>query len=382
VKPNPFRVKLFHETIRRLKEEREEAARSARELFFRTPVSDWSSLQHHPTFRTCGALQYLESFFAEQFYRDARKAHAVAQLAVAIAGSLPEGDDPPLVLAQNRAHAWKDLGKSYRNLGRIADSLAALTRAEKYLEGFGACAHDHAVIRLNLAITLQEADRYQESLGILEECRQVFDDHADIDNASHCIFWQGVLFQRMKRYREARNIFRALLETPAKPQTVAAIHNALGFAAIELGEYDEAEIHLDKAQTLYRDLNLSLDVLRVEMGVGRLLVRRGNTTQALTLLTRIRRDFMQQQLIEEAGLCALEIVDAFLRSNEPDDAEAMARTVLHEFSDAGLNKRAISALGYLTEAIAARQATTKVVATVAEYIVSLRTNPEREPRLT
>ena len=49
---------------------------------------------------------------------------------------------------------------------------------------------------------------------------------------------------------------------------------------------------------------------------------------------------------------------------------------------AGLNKRAIEALAYLTEAITARTASTPLVTRVRDYIVSLRTSPERDFALT
>jgi tetratricopeptide (TPR) repeat protein len=366
VKVNPLLENLFYVTLRRLQAEREQAARVLPALLQSTPYANWHTLQSNPEVRTCGALEYLERRFAEEFYRHAERSHAIAQLAVDVADSLPDNAYPESILAQTRAHAWKDLGKSYRNLGKIPESLDALTRAGQYLDPLLTCAHDRAVVRFNLAVTLQEADRFQESRHHLEESRQVFADHDDTENASNCIFWQAVLFQRMKRYREARKILRGLLDTEAQPPTVAAVHHALGFAAIELGDYDEAESHLEQARLIFGELNLPLNILRVEMGVGRLMVRRGNTAEALILLSHVRRDFLSHQMIEEAGLCALESVDAFLRSNLPEAAESTAREVLHMFTSAGLNNRAISALGYLSEAIAARHGSSIDVRKVAE----------------
>ena len=53
-------------------------------------------------------------------------------------------------------------------------------------------------------------------------------------------------------------------------------------------------------------------------------------------------------------------------------------TLIGEFTAAGLNTRAIGALGYLTEALAANRATARLVGEVREYILSLRTSPERD----
>ena len=380
MKRNPFLVRLFNETARRLEEERENVARLAPELFFRTPLSHWSTLANDPTLRTCGALEYLGKRFAEELDRDTGKANALAKLAVAIADSLPDNEYPAVILAQARAYAWKDLGKSRRSLGKIAESLDALTRAAHYLDPFSTCAYDHAVIRFNLAMSLQEADRFEESLGLIEESRSVFEEHGDADNALNCAIGKAVLLLRVKRHREACQTLFALLRVPAKPESRAVVHYVFALASIELERYGDAETHLREALSIYQDLKTPLHVLRTQVGLGRLLVRRGDIDDALVLLHDVRRDLTHHNLIEESGLAGLEIVDAYLRAGEALLAEATARAVLHEFADAGLNKRAIAALGYLTEAIAARK-TTSIVPEIRDYIVSLRTNPERDLRL-
>lgn len=76
--------------------------------------------------------------------------------------------------------------------------------------------------------------------------------------------------------------------------------------------------------------------------------------------------------------CGLEMVEAFLLLERPSEAETLARTIVSEFTLAGLNTRAITALGYLSEAIAARKAKPALVTRVREYIVSLRRSPERD----
>ena len=59
-------------------------------------------------------------------------------------------------------------------------------------------------------------------------------------------------------------------------------------------------------------------------------------------------------------------------------AERLARTIIGEFSVAGLSKRAVTALGYLSEAITAKKAKSALASEVREYILSLRIHPEPE----
>ncbi|HEY0142638.1 MAG TPA: tetratricopeptide repeat protein [Thermoanaerobaculia bacterium] len=286
----------------------------------------------------------------------------------------------PIIAAQFRAHAWKNLGKSYRALGRMNDSLTALDHAEQEIIDFTSATYDLAVVRFNVAVSLQEAGRFEESLRLVAECKDVFIQYADADNVTNCGIAEGVLLQRLHKYREAKDTLQNLLTLSQSTLTasIAAIHHSLGYASIEIDDFDAAREYLEHAITMHRQLNLPIHVLRGEMGLGRLYVREGNSRNGITLLRRVRADLAAHGLFEEAGLCALDIVDAYLRSDRPEKAEPLARTVVEEFTRAGLNSRAITALGYLSEAIQTRKATPASVINTRDYILSLRADPERE----
>ena len=73
-----------------------------------------------------------------------------------------------------------------------------------------------------------------------------------------------------------------------------------------------------------------------------------------------------------------EIVEAHLLLNDTTEAKHLAAKLVQEFSDAGLNRRAVAALAYLTGAIAASSATPDTVRDVHSYIFALRNDPTRE----
>lgn len=59
--------------------------------------------------------------------------------------------------------------------------------AERHLDASrGALAHDVAIVRFNLAMSLQEVARYDESRSLLAESKQVFRDHRDVRNYVLC----------------------------------------------------------------------------------------------------------------------------------------------------------------------------------------------------
>lgn len=380
---NPFRpsrMKEFVSTARRLRVEREAAARDLEPLLKKAPRSEWPTLANHPGLLTCGALERLDRMFAEHRGRDPQTALSLAELAVLVAETIPDASYPALITAQFHAHAWRNLGWAYRNLARTAESLDALTRADSYLEHHYVLAHDRAQVKFSLAITLQELERYDESHRLLQEAREVFREYGDTSRLVFCGIAEGVLLQRLKQFRQARETYFVLLTSTKNIETesLAALHQAIGFCSIELGDYVTAEANLQKALILNRQLGRPVEIMKVDLGWGRLLTRTGKHQQAIDHLRPVRRQFLAAGMSEEAGLCGLEVIDAMLALGKASQAENLARRIIAEFTKADLNTRAITALGYLTEAIADRNVPRCLVTQVQEYIASLRTRPERD----
>jgi tetratricopeptide (TPR) repeat protein len=364
--PLPFRRRPaarreeFLRFVRQLATERATAPATVDRVFRSTPVERWPELGEHPDLCSYGAVEHLSKVFTETLPRDPQRSFVLAQVAISAVENLPPGLYPALAIAQLRAAAWKDLGTVHRILGRIPDSLDALGTAEEALGSFSGLAHDLAIIRFSLAITYQEVERFEESRTLLIECKEVFRGHGDEHRYALCAFAEGVLLQRLQHFREAREIFLLLLASPESisKESRAAIHRTVGLCSIELGDYHEAEIHLRRSIKLNESLGQRIESLKGRTALGRLFSRRGDAARAIAYLQPVRRELLKDRLIEEAGICGLEIVQGLLLNNEPKQAETLARTIALELTTAGLSKHAIVALGYLTEAITDRPART------------------------
>ncbi len=379
--PDPVRVREFATMARRLQEERDSFATVIARVLNDTPREEWPSLASRASLHTVGALEALAREVEARLDREPREALVIAELATSIAAAIPAMTYPPIVVAQARAHAWKDRGQALCYLARHDEALEALDRADALLNSFGTLAHDLAIIRFVRATTLQEMGRFEESMQLLAECRAVFRAHGDARRSLRCGIAEGCLLHRMKRFREAREMYTALLEVAQElddRRAEAHLHHDIGYISVELSDFSAAESHLDRAVALARELDWPVQAARSEGARGVLFSRRGEYRRAVSHLKTVRRTFLEHGLVEEAGLCALEIVNARLALGEPHEAESLARQVVLEFTNAGLNSRAITALGYLSEAIAARTASVAMVGGVREYIVSLRKYPERE----
>jgi tetratricopeptide (TPR) repeat protein len=378
---DPERMREFAETGRRLQRERAEAELVVDTLLRETPPEDWPALAERAELQTCGALERLGNTVSQMLGRDPRYARAVAELAVSVAEAIPERTYPALVLAQLRAHAWKDLGKALLYVGHFSDALHATDQADARIAAFGALAHDHAIVGLVRAETLQQIDRYDEAFAALAESKEVFREHGDDRRLLLAGIAEGVLLHRLRKFREAREAYLLLLgsmQDSMDKDSAACLHNVIGHCSVDLHDFAAAEIYLTRAATLFNEIGQPLQAAKAELGRGRMFTLNGQVNRGITHLRSIRAQFLQAGMIEEAGMCGLEIVHGLLLSGKAPEAITLSRQIIAEFSAAMLNKRAISALGYLEEAIAARRASPSTVAQVRDYIFSLRTWPERE----
>lgn len=378
--PDPARVAEFAATARKLQQERESAAMTVARLLEETPYSEWATLAGREELRNSGALEKLGLEGITRLHRNPLEALAIADLTTRIADALPDDAYPAIVMAQLRANTWKDRGQALWYLARYRESLAALDRAEQILEPFGTLAHDRAIVRLIRASALQDVQRFDDAFSLLAECKTIFEDHGDQRRHLICGIAEGAVLHHMQRYREARAVYQDLLqsaESLADTNAVADLHNNIGHSSVELGEFDTAEAHLTRAIQMYAQLGLPVRAATVELSRGRMMVRRGFLHDGMQHLAKTRDRFLGHGLVEEAGLCGLDIVEALLTSNMAAEAEQLARRIINEFTAAQLNTRAITALGYLSEVIAARRASAATAANVRQYIYSLRKEPDR-----
>lgn len=354
--PNPSNREEFVRFGRQLDDERAAAAGGTIDrLLESTAVERWPELVEHPELRTFGAIEYLGRIFPGMLARDPCRARVLAQLGVSLSEALPADRYPAGTITQARVYAWKNLGTALRILSRNQESIDALLTAESVIlqDRDATLAHDLAIIHFSLAVTYQEVQRFAESRELLTTCKAIFRDFGDDQRYILCGFAEGVLLQRLRNYREAREIYLLLLASTRNidPESRAALHHTIGLCCIELGDFAEAEDHLAEAIALNRRIGNLIEIMTIELGRGRLLMRQGDHALAIDHLRDVRRDFLRSSMPEEAGIAGLEIVEALLILGRTSAAETLARKLVREFTAAHLSSRAITALGYLSEAI-------------------------------
>ncbi|HYH09380.1 MAG TPA: hypothetical protein VEK11_20200 [Thermoanaerobaculia bacterium] len=377
---NTLRAQEFYATVRRLAAERAVAPVAVEQLLRTTPRAAWPTLDRHPDLLNVGALEHLGALLTAQMTRDPVQALEIAELALSVAKALPAESYPPVIMAQTRATAWKDRGKIRSFLARHSEALEDFAQAEREVNGFAVSQHERAIIHLNVAITFTETDRFNEACELLAACKQTFKDHGDTHLFVLAAFYEGVVLQRLRNFREARETYLLLIVsyTEIPKATLAALHQAIGLCSIHLNDFDIAENNLNEAIRIHEELGQPVDAVRPHHGKGTLCLRRGDFLGALAIFRTVRHQYLKHSLAEEAGLCGLQMVEVLLALQRNEQAESLARTIMSEFLAASLNARAITALGYLTEAIASERASPRFANEVHDYVLSLRCEPERD----
>jgi tetratricopeptide (TPR) repeat protein len=350
----PERMREFLETARRLERERAGVQDVVAGLLRTTPVADWSSLSAAPELRNSAAVEQLIEEVRKLGERKPLDSLTLAEVATAIAETLPAQSYPAVVLAQLRATAWKERANSLRYLSRHEEAFSAINVAEEHLSGFAAVAFDRAVVHLVKAMILHHACEDDAANKLLRECRAVFADHGDPKMLLCAGMIEGGILYEQSRYSEAHAVFSELLDVAraaCDTDGVARIEANLGFCATHFGDLRRANIHFSNAIATLNDSGASLEATRVVRGAGRLLIAKGQINAGLGYLRNARRAFADANLAEDAVLCGLEIVATLIERGDTSEATELAHQITGEVAAAGLPEAAVTALERLDDVI-------------------------------
>jgi hypothetical protein len=103
----------------------------------------------------------------------------------------------------------------------------------------------------------------------------------------------------------------------------------------------------------------------------------GRVAEGLPVLRQAWREFDELEMYGSSALVALEVAEALLVMGQPNEVPAICRMLLDHFTERGRTSRAVTALAFLREAIAAGKATPSLVQQVRDFIKDLPRNPTR-----
>ncbi|HLJ74341.1 MAG TPA: tetratricopeptide repeat protein [Thermoanaerobaculia bacterium] len=329
------------------------------------------------SWRTAGFVQELTALAYELLETDPRESLLLAQLALAIATSIPAGTYEAPIQAQIEGTAWREIGTAHKYLSEYDAALRAYDAAQRAFASANSLAHDDAIIDFARAIVLVDLDRLDEARELLEKVQPLFRSFGDKRREVHAKILAGNIYLCEQRWSEARDTFKALL--PEVPENDlygnAIVRSNLGFAYEHMGQYNNAAPMLYAGLQMLTELGWAVEITRTEWSLARLLLMTGEYEKAAAMLERVRAGFLEKTIPEEAGLVGLDLADAWIALGRTADARELVSTILAEFTAAKLNSRALTALAYLRDVLVSTAKPEKAVRHVRTYVERLRSEP-------
>jgi len=332
-----------------------------------------------PSWRTAGFVQELTSKASAILESNPRESLSLAQLALAVATSIPAGTYATPVQAQLEGSAWKEIGTAHRYLSECDAALRAYDAAHRAFATVNALTHDDAVVDFARAIVLVDLGKYDEALDLLAKVGPLFES---FDDRRHLV--QSKVLAATSRYQQgqlkaARDLYQeALSEVEfSDPHTRAITYSNFGQLCADLGDFSTAVQMLHKACEILKDLGMTGDVTRAEWGLARVVMMTGDFEKALPMLENVREIFLSLAMPEEAGLAGLDLADALIANSRSNEARKVVEVVISEFTNANLNSRAITALAYLRDVLPMTSRPQRTVQHVRKYLEQLRSEPAR-----
>jgi tetratricopeptide (TPR) repeat protein len=367
----------FLETIARLTAERAAARGIVASLRASSAeVWDWEIPAH---WRTAGFVQELASIASDVLESNPRESLAYAQLALAIATSIPSGTYPVPVQAQIEGAAWKEIGTAHRYVGEFDAALRAYDAAQRCFAGANTLAQDAAIVELARAIVLVDLDRHEEALSLLNSIAPVlrsFEDHRHMVQVRQLT---ATIYYQQNRFDDARvELEDAIKEVHFDDAcTRAGMTSTLGLIYGKLGRVDDALTYIHKARGINADLGMTGEVNRNDWVLATTVLEAGDYTRAIEILQVVRNTFLSLSMAQEAALAGLDLADALIAGARMSEARQVVEASLAQFIAAKQNQNAVTAMAYLRDILPTTSSPRKAVDHVKEYLRRLSFEPAR-----
>lgn len=365
----------FFQTVAQLSAEREAARPIVNDL--RTSFGSVWEEDVRVSWRTAGFVQELTAAAVEILEHDPRRSLGLAQLALAVATSIPPDTYPVPVQAQIEGTAWKEIGNAHRYMSEHDAALRAFDSAQRCLTGASTLAHDRAVVDFARAVVLSDIGKQDEARALISDVIPVLRSFADQRRVVHAAMLIGNIDLRQRRLPEARAVYEQALRDVSSDDLYgrAALYSNLAQVCTDMGDINEALLMFHHARAILSELGMTTAVTRTEWALAQLLLRNGQFHQAIPILQRTRDIFIQNGMIDDAGLTGLDLAEALLAIDRRDEARLITERVLGEFVKAGLNIGAITALAYLKDMLPGGGEAQRAVRHVRTYLEQLRSEP-------
>jgi tetratricopeptide (TPR) repeat protein len=346
------------------------------------PISAaWQMLVRRRRFRTGGVVRGLIRAAHDVCESDPLAALTFAENAIVIAEGVDLDGYPSSAIDQLRGTAWKELAVAQMLLGRFPEALAALDRAERHHRRYRPNGLGLSLVALIRGGVLYEQGHLDDAMSWAERAEHGFAHVGEDRRRMDALFLRGAILFEAGRATEALPLFGQAIDYGEEVQNVRIVARgsyATADCQLALGNLNEASVHYHRARVIFREVGPKPDLVATEWGIARIFLRVGNYDEAIRRLRDVSTEFERRQMVTDAALVGLDIVEALLALNKPRRIVALAQHLYSVFTNVGMLTGALTAIAYLKEAALRGELTVDNLAKVRSFIRRAARQPNLE----
>ena len=258
----------------------------------------------------------VEDSHANRYGDPGRKLHlaTLARLAAEACSIDSAGSQPKL--ADLRAQGWGQYGNALRLHGRLREAEEALAMAQGFLEEGTRDPPLRARLCAHKASLRMSQNRFAEAIGLSEKAERIYSELEDGHALASALVQKALALSRAEESEEAVDILNRaipLIDSEGDPRVLLAACHNLARCYIDLDRPEQAlSIYLE-AQSLYKEFDDPLILLRAAWQEGLLLRDLGHLQAAEGALLRARRGFAERGNVPDAALVSCDLAWVYVK---------------------------------------------------------------------
>jgi tetratricopeptide (TPR) repeat protein len=170
---------------------------------------------------------------------------------------------------------------------------------------------------------------------------------------------EGLALYRLRRFRDALQVFGDLTERTADPsllQNIAACHR-------ELNDFTSAIEFFLKAVDAYTRLNQFAGMAKARWHLGRVFLAQARYREALDTLRSVRDAFRELHMLQDVALVTIDIAQLLCVTGQDREVVGLCREAMEYFAAEGLTESegSLIAIALIHEAAASARLTSDVL---------------------
>lgn len=308
-------------------------------------------------------------------FEDPEKIFQLAHLACLAAESCSvEETGSPERLADLRSQGWRQYGNALRVQGRLRESEAAFSRAQRYCqEGTGDPPVQAKLLAQIVSLRIFQR-RFEEAAKLAEEAGRIYKEIGSSDAYASTMVQKAVASLYAGDPESAvRTLNRAipLIDPAGDPHLLLAACHNLVRCYIDLEQPERALSIYFETRGLYREFNDSLILLRAGWQEGQLLRDLGHLQAAEASLLRARDGFVAQDLKYEAALISLDLAAVYVKLGDAEKLKETVATTVPIFQALGVDREALASLLQLQQLSEQGRQTVNLIRVLSSVIEQL-----------